>query len=245
MRFAKSGDLRFISHNDLMRCLERALRRAELPMAYSQGFSPRPKLAIPLSLALGIEGRREVVELELDRALPPEEVLARLNAELPEGLTLDQARALPPGRAGRPRSMSYELAVPPERRDRAATELDRFLGSLAWNYTRRRGDRAVESDLRPCVLSAGLGADGRLEFRLRITPEGSARPEEFLEAVGLDDLLREGAPLVRTDVQLDEDADDEPSLTAETPSPIVIEGEEAGPDLPLPPPPDAAVPDAD
>src|SRR4051812_1089962 len=64
LRFAKRGDLRLVSHHDLMRCLERALRRAAIPMAASQGFNPRPKIMFPLALALGIEGDREVVELE-------------------------------------------------------------------------------------------------------------------------------------------------------------------------------------
>lgn len=246
MRFAKRGDLRFISHNDLMRCLERALRRAEIPMAQSQGFSPRPKIAIPLSLALGIEGRREVLELELDRPMPPEEVLARLAAEAPEGLSFDQAEALPPGRAGRISSASYEVAVPPERRERAEADVERFRASASWIYTRRRGDRAAEADLRPCVLSAELGGDGLLGFRLRVAPEGSARPEEFLEAVGLADLVRAGAPLARTDVRLDEGPASESSTT--TPgalAPADLGGEERAPELPLPPPPDAASPDAD
>ena len=80
LRFAKRGDLRLISHHDLLRCLERALRRARIPMAVSQGFNPRPKIVFALALALGIEGRREVVELELAEPTEPAEVLRRLAA---------------------------------------------------------------------------------------------------------------------------------------------------------------------
>ena len=60
LRFAKRGDLRLVSHHDVVRAFERMLRRAELPVAHSQGFNPRPKVVFPLSLALGIEGRREI-----------------------------------------------------------------------------------------------------------------------------------------------------------------------------------------
>src|SRR4051812_6059853 len=83
LRFAKRGDLRLISHHDLMRCLERMLRRAGVPIAHSQGFNPRPKAVFPLALALGIEGRREVVELELTEPIEPAELLGRLAACAP------------------------------------------------------------------------------------------------------------------------------------------------------------------
>src|SRR4051794_5840813 len=99
LRFAKRGDVRLISHHDLMRCLERALRRAEIPLATSQGYNPRPKVVFALALALGIEGRREVVELELAGPMEPAEVLRRLRAEAPAGLEFLEAEAVGPGRA--------------------------------------------------------------------------------------------------------------------------------------------------
>ncbi len=71
LRFAKRGDLRLISHHDLMRCLERMLRRAALPVAHSRGFNPRPKATFALALALGIEGCREVLDLDLDEPMEP------------------------------------------------------------------------------------------------------------------------------------------------------------------------------
>ncbi len=78
IRFRKSGTLRLLSHHDLMRTFERMLRRASLPFHRSQGFHPKPRLIFALSLPLGVVGREEVVELELDAAVAPEEVHARL-----------------------------------------------------------------------------------------------------------------------------------------------------------------------
>src|ERR1700676_3544117 len=86
LRFSKSGDLRLVSHHDLLRCLERLLRRAEVPVAQSQGFNPRPKIVFTLALALGIEGRREVRELALAEPMEPAEVRRRLCASAPPGL---------------------------------------------------------------------------------------------------------------------------------------------------------------
>src|SRR5438067_13779506 len=86
LHFAKRGDLRFVSHHDLMRCVERVLRRAALPVAESQGFNPRPKVVFALAMGLGIEGLREVVEIELTGPLAPDESLRRLADESPPGL---------------------------------------------------------------------------------------------------------------------------------------------------------------
>jgi radical SAM-linked protein len=203
LRFAKRGDLRLVSHHDLMRCLERMARRAELPLARSQGFNPRPKIAFTLALALGIEGHHEVVEIELLEPLEPSEVLRRLAAVSPPGLEWLDAEDPGPGRAAQAEAVCYALAVPADRRDGAREALADFLARDRWPYTRHRPDRTVEIDLRPFLLEAGLeGPDGILRFRLKMSPSGSARPEEVIEALGLRDLLGRGAVLARTEVEL-------------------------------------------
>jgi radical SAM-linked protein len=202
LRFAKCGDLRLVSHHDLMRCLERSLRRCGLPVATTQGFTPRPRAVFAQALALGIEGRREVLELDLEESLEPGEVLERLGAVLPEGFDLLEAEAVPVGRAARPVSARYELEVPPEERSRAGAALAMFLGSESVPYTRRRGEKVTEYDLRALVRDAGLDESGRLTFVLAINPSGSARPEEYLESLGLRDLLERGATLIRADLEL-------------------------------------------
>src|SRR5262245_23223390 len=73
IRFRKGGDLRLVSHHDLMHCVERMLRRAGLPFHTTQGFNPKPRMAFALSLGLGIVGCQEVLELELDAPLPADE----------------------------------------------------------------------------------------------------------------------------------------------------------------------------
>src|SRR5579871_5404355 len=78
LRFRKGGPLRLLSHHDLMRTFERMLRRAALPFRRTQGFHPKPRLVFALSLPLGVVGGDEVVELELDQVLPPEEIHERL-----------------------------------------------------------------------------------------------------------------------------------------------------------------------
>ncbi len=94
LRFRKDGALRLLSHHDLMRCFERMLRRAALPVRQSQGFHPKPRLVFALSLPLGVIGCEEVVELELDEILPPEEVRERLVRQAPPGLDILSLRRI-------------------------------------------------------------------------------------------------------------------------------------------------------
>src|SRR5262245_34024195 len=86
IRFRKAGDLRLVSHHDLMHVFERMLRRADLPCVSTQGFHPHPRITFALSLALGIVGCAEVVELELAGPLSAEEVHKRLARHAPPGL---------------------------------------------------------------------------------------------------------------------------------------------------------------
>jgi radical SAM-linked protein len=185
-----------------MRCLERTLRRAGIPMAQSQGFNPRPKMVFTLALALGIEGQREVLELELAEPWEAEEVLRRLAEFAPPGLEFLEAEAVPPGRAAQAVSVEYTLDVPADRQAAARAALAEFLASERWPYTRHRPDRTVELDLRPFVIDAALEPQGVLRLRMQIAPNGSARAEEVIDALGLRELLGQGSVLARTAVEL-------------------------------------------
>jgi radical SAM-linked protein len=204
LRFAKYGDLRLVSHRDIMRCLERMLRRARIPMAHTQGFNPRPKITFALALGLGIESRSEVVDLELSEPLAISELLLRLTPAAPPGFDWIDAHPLPfDAPPPHPRTVEYSIPVLDERRHRAQSNLQSLLASASWPFTRRRPKGESTFDLRPQLIAAELTAEGLLRFRLNVSADGSARPEELLEALALRDLLDHGAVLTRTDVELD------------------------------------------
>lgn len=107
-RFRKEGDLRFVSHHDLMRLFERMLRRAALPVRHSSGFHPKPRLVFAHALGLGIAATNEVVEIEFTQPLSPEAVMAQLNATAPPGLVFHQAREIPTKLTGQPLRLDYQ-----------------------------------------------------------------------------------------------------------------------------------------
>ncbi len=135
--------------------------------------------------------------------MEPTEVLRRLVAVSPPGLDWLDAEDPGPGRPAQAEAVRYALPIPADRRDDARPALADFLARDSWPYTRHRPDRTVEIDLRPFLLEANLEEpDGILRFRLKMSPSGSARPEEVIDALGLRDLLGRGVVLVRTDVEL-------------------------------------------
>ncbi len=205
LRFAKRGDLRLVSHHDLLRCLERMVRRAQIPLALSQGFTPRPRIVFALPLALGIEGCDEVVDLELSRPVEPADVLIRLKQVAPAGFDWIEAQPLGAGApAPRPVAVEYRLDVPEQRREPTRKALASLLAGTTCLVTRRRpgGHSPRTIDLRPFLLTAELTEEGTLKARLKVSPDGSARPEELLECLGLRDLLDQGVFPVRTQVEL-------------------------------------------
>lgn len=91
IKFSKGEEVKYISHLDLMRTFERALRRAELPVSYSQGFNPHPHLVFGLPLSVGVTSNAEYADIGFEREIEPDTVKKMLNISLPQGLTVIDA----------------------------------------------------------------------------------------------------------------------------------------------------------
>jgi radical SAM-linked protein len=200
IRFRKGGDLRLLSHHDLVTCFERMLRRANLPFHSTQGFHPKPRLVFPLSLALGIIGADEVVELELDAELSPAEIHARLARQAPPGLTIHSVQRIDRRTRGQAASVTYRVAVPPERTLELPERIASVLAAPACWIERTRPEKR-RINLRPYLRDVRL-VDEALAIDLWVTPNGTARPEEILNLLTLDDLLTAGAVVERTRLEL-------------------------------------------
>jgi len=89
--FTKKGDMKFISHLDLMRLFARAMRRADIPVKITEGFSPHPKFSIVKALKLGLESENEQACIVIKELIAPEEFVEKLNCQLPEGIRVKSA----------------------------------------------------------------------------------------------------------------------------------------------------------
>ncbi|HYT87279.1 MAG TPA: TIGR03936 family radical SAM-associated protein, partial [Gemmataceae bacterium] len=222
IRFRKDGDLRLVSHRDLMKCCERMFRRAEVPVSATRGFNPKPRMLFPLSLALGIAGCEEVLELELDGEPAPEAVHEALARQAPPGLTILSVRRIDLKMSGRVRRVCYRLPLEVSR----PADLPERIKSLltapeCWIERTRPQSRRL--NLRPYVRDLRLlpasevgprlrvsarsanpqaGPTEVLEIDLWVTPGGTARPDEVLALLGLPSLLETGVVLERTQMEL-------------------------------------------
>jgi radical SAM-linked protein len=200
IRFRKAGNLRLVSHHDLLRCFERMLRRAALPFHSTQGFNPKPRLVFALSLGLGIIGCEEIVQLELSDDLPPEEVRERLARQAPPGLDILTVERLGPKASAQVRRVCYRIALSADRRADLPERIATLLAAAACPIERTR-PQPRRIDLRPYVRDLRLLSDA-LEMDLWVQPNGTARPDEILAVLGLGDLLQTGAVLERTTLEL-------------------------------------------
>jgi radical SAM-linked protein len=211
IRFTKGSDLRLLSHHDLMRTFERMLRRAELPFCRSQGFNPRPRLVFALSLPLGVIGAAEVVELELERELPVPVIEERLRRQAPPGLEIVSVQRIDPQASAQVQGLSYAVEVPAERVEELRSRVAAVLTAAEcwWERTRPPKRRI---DLRPWIRALHLHEattllprPATLAMDLRLTPTGTARPEEILGLLGLADLLEAGTVCTRTRLELQDE----------------------------------------
>jgi radical SAM-linked protein len=193
IEFGKAGPLQYISHLDLARAWERAFRRARLPLAYSQGFNPRPRFQIAAALPVGVNGRAEILDVWLDEELEAEEVAARLGPSLPPGLTVaavDEVDLRAPSLQSLKRAADYRIVVRSrEPAEAIRTRLEGLLAAATLPRQRHHKGRLQTYDLRPLIQALGVepGGEGQqiLTMRLQASPQGAGRPDEVLDALGL------------------------------------------------------------
>jgi len=194
VRFAKTGKIRFTSHRDVARIWERALRRAALPVAYSEGFSPRPKLSFGLALSTGHESMGEYLDVNLrEGALDADEAVAtfpaRVDPMLPDGMVIQAVEPLAPGSDSLQEAVTtctWLLELTGLDPDGVVAAVDRTLAADAIVVTRERKGRAANDDIRPGILGLqvlppGTGC-GVVEAELACQPR-SLRPAELVGAL--------------------------------------------------------------
>jgi len=173
--------MRFISHHDLMKVFERAIRRANIPIAMSRGFNPHPKLSILLALSVGIVGKDEVLELELLESIPLESLVESLGRQLPKEIHILSVEAIPPSSNNPVRDVTYEIVF--EDPDLLKTlKISQFLQQPAIVVNRTKDGYQKPFDIRPSIQEITVKSDG-LILSIKMTSKGIARPEEVLNAL--------------------------------------------------------------
>lgn len=189
IRYGKTGRAIAVSHLETMTLLLRAVRRSGLPLVYSQGFNPRPRVSFSPACPVGVESQAEFVDLLLSRPVEPEQLARDLRAALPENFPVFSAEVLPP----RPvalnsaiLAMNYLARLPDPRVD-LAERVSAFQAAETVGLTREKpGKQKGEGrqvDLKAAVLELAVAGEDALRFSLRAGNEASAKPSELLKTL--------------------------------------------------------------
>ena len=190
---AVQDDLRFLSHHEMMRTVERILARCEVPLRYSEGFNPRPIMSLPCPRPVGVASACDLLVVSLTQPATVEQAdgwLERLNGQAPPGLRFTHGELLDKRAAKKPVRVEYELPLSESQRQGVALRLDELAPLTQWPMQRLRGDEAAAParamDLRPLVRRMDL-SDRSL--RIELSPQGDlwARPAEVLRLLNLDE----------------------------------------------------------
>ncbi|GAA2440547.1 TIGR03936 family radical SAM-associated protein [Streptomyces macrosporus] len=187
LRYTKRGRLRFTSHRDFQRAFERALRRAEVPMAYSAGFTPHPKVSYANAAPTGTGSEAEYLEIALAERRDPEVLRRLLDESLPDGLdVVDAVEAHTGGFADRLTASCWELRLDGVTPEEAGKAVEAFLAADSVEVQRQTKKGMRTFDTRAAVAS------------LEVVPAGSDRPGDRPCAI-LRLVVRHQTPAVRPD----------------------------------------------
>jgi radical SAM-linked protein len=208
LRFSKRGRVRFVSHRDVARAFERAFRIEELPLAFTLGFAPRPKVSFGLALSVGHESDAEYLDVELREPVDADALPERLSPALPDGIDVTGAARLAeraPALQEAVTLVAYRVVVADDDGEIVGgTVLEpavrAALASRELRVTRTRKGRQTVDDIRPVIRSIWLGVSGTLpalELELSTQPRG-ARPREVLDALACDGRILSEHRVIRT-----------------------------------------------
>ena len=187
--FSKQGALRYTGHLDLHRLWERAMRRADLPLSYSQGFHPQPKISLASALPLGFSSRAEALDVRFNEEIPTEEIAFRLQESLPPDIQIIRVENVDehlPALQTQVLSAVYqvELTEPVD-----GSELSRRVEEILKAESLPRERRSKFYDLRPLIEELSMSTAGNkisLHMKLAAREGATGRPEEVLNALGIE-----------------------------------------------------------
>ena len=190
--FRVDGDLRFISHHDTMRLFRRALARANVPVRYSEGFNPHPRISLPLPRPVGMASDAEAMVVETACDIVANETLARLDRHTPDDLRMISVRKLEAKEHLVPEFVKYRfsfdgLSDVETNSERLAARIEEVMcaASLEMKRTNAKTGLSRQIDIRPYVVNFNL-APGAIEFTLLVTGAGTAKPAEVVALFGFD-----------------------------------------------------------
>ncbi len=184
--YSKLSPLSLLSHNELMTVFFRAISRAELPILFSEGFNPHPKLSFGPALAVGVESEAEILDIELSYGIDLGLVVKKLNQTLPSGIRIMEGRTLrndEPAAGVGITAFTYEAIAPDEFTGDLDDAVSAFLAAETAVVSRKSDKGTKELDIRPMVQAVAVTGPRSFRFILQESGGKSAKPHEIGQAL--------------------------------------------------------------
>jgi radical SAM-linked protein len=192
IRFRRGEEIKFISHLDIMRLWQRALHRAQIPLAYTEGFSPHPRLSLAAPLAVGVTSQAELMDVFCSQWVSPHFFTDAVSQQLPAGIEIVQVFSVAPTMPSLQSQVGYAEYEVKLEAEKDKAEVEAALASLLateqlpWHHERDTGTRNY--DLRALIddlwLTEWRQGFSTIGMRLRCDSGGSGRPEQVAAALG-------------------------------------------------------------
>jgi radical SAM-linked protein len=192
VRFSRGEELKFISHLDIIRLWLRAMRRAGIPLEYTEGFSPHPRISLAVPLSVGVTADNELMDISVTKVVSPHWFVDTVNRQLPDGLKVLEATPIGPNvpsLQSQVRYTQYQVEIQTGKNEEEIKgDIDRLLAleSLPWHHERDTGRKSY--DLRNLIDDIWVvemkPATCVLGMILRCDESGSGRPEQVALALG-------------------------------------------------------------
>ncbi len=194
--FSKTEAMRFTGHLDLHTTLERTMRRANLPLVYSEGFTPRPKLSLASALPLGFTSEAEVAEFWLKEDLPVEEVARAIHRAAPPGIVLHKTKVAAPDAPKLQNALTSArfVVIFEEEHPNLEEKVSNLVSAESLPREKIRKGKKRTYDLRDLILAVEVfprNEEGKQQImvHLKAQPGATGRPDEVLEELGIDPLV--------------------------------------------------------
>ena len=198
IKFEKDDCVKFVSHLDLIRVFDRAMRRAELPMGYSQGFNPHPLMTFAHPLGVGVASCGELMEMTLAESVDPEVFKLKLNEQMPEGFKITEVKEIPgKNNFAKLALADYAIRIEGEFPKKSLEEAFRGLSSMVVDKKTKSGVK--QTDIKPFVASLREIETGMLNVRLKTGAE-NLKPELLIQGLAkfVDGFVPERVLILRT-----------------------------------------------
>jgi len=219
LKFNKTDNMIYISHLDMMRVIQRAMKRAHLRVEYSQGFNPHALMSFSTAVPLGLTINNEYMDISMEENISPEEYIQRINPCLPKGLKMIDGKEIDEKEKpimGQIRWGSYLICINTKNSDSIIEKIDLFLNRESITYIKEKKKKKRwmrrEVEIRPLIESIDVFVNESdflvLKVMIRTGSEGNLKPEKMMELMkNLEeiDVILEDIKYQRLDLFLEND----------------------------------------